>query len=396
MADLAFRAFDADHHYYEHEDAFIRHIDPRMKRRCMQWAEVNGRKRLLVGGKLNSFIPNPTFDPVAKPGILDAFFRGHNPEGKSMAALFGELDPIQPAYRDRDARLRLLDSQGLDGAFLFPTLAVGMEVALSHDPEAAGAAFRAFNRWLEEDWGFSYQDTLYAAPYIPLLDPDWAVEELEWALTQGVKMICMTPGPVVAGTITRSPADPIYDPFWSRLGEAGITLSIHAGDAGYNRFADQWGVGGDFRAFDYDALRVCLSPAPVADTLAAMVCQGLFTRHPNVRVATIECGSEWLKPLLGRLKKAYGQLPFSFEHDPVEQLQRNVWVAPYYEDDLEGLKNAIGADHVLFGSDYPHAEGLAEPTDFIYDCKGYDEDEIRLVMRENAMGLVEPRPASAA
>ncbi|MBW2241751.1 MAG: amidohydrolase family protein [Deltaproteobacteria bacterium] len=396
MSDLGFRAFDADHHYYEHEDAFIRHIDPKLKRRCMQWAEINGRKRLLVGGKLNSFIPNPTFDPVAKPGILDAFFRGKNPEGKSMIALFGELDPINPAYRDRDARVSLVKSQGLDGAFMFPTLAVGMEVALSHDPEAACAAFRAFNRWLVEDWGFSYQDTLFAAPYIPLMDPAWAVEELEWALAQGAKMICMTPGPVVAGAVTRSPGDPIYDPFWARLGEAGITLSIHAGDAGYNRFADEWGVGGDFRAFDYDSLRACLSPAPAADTLAAMVCHGLFTRHPNVRVATIECGSQWVGPLLARLKKAYGQMPFAFEHDPVEQFRRNIWVAPYYEDDLEGLKAAITAEHVLFGSDYPHAEGLAVPTDFIHDCKGYDQDEIRLVMRENAMGLIVPRPASAA
>ncbi len=315
MAELAFRAFDADHHYYEHEDAFIRHIDPRMKRRCMQWAEVNGRKRLLVGGKVNSFIPNPTFDPVARPGVLDEFFRGKNPDGKGMVELFGELDPINPAYRDRDARVRLLDTQGLDGAYLFPTLGVGMEFALADDPEAALAAFRAFNRWIEEDWGFAYQ------------------------------------------------------------------LAFHSGDAGYNRFADEWGA---------------LSPEPIADTLAAVICHGVLTRHPNVRIATIETGSIWVQPLLRRLKKAYGQMPFAFEHDPVEQFKRNVWVSPYYEDDLETLRNTIGADHVLFGSDYPHAEGLAEPTDFLYDCKGYDEDEIRLVMRENAMGLIEPRPASRA
>ncbi len=72
MAELGFPVFDADHHYYEAEDAFTRHVDRRMQNRCMQWAEINGRKRLLVGGKTNRFIPNPTFDPVAQPGILDA------------------------------------------------------------------------------------------------------------------------------------------------------------------------------------------------------------------------------------------------------------------------------------------------------------------------------------
>jgi hypothetical protein len=75
MTDLGFKAFDADQHYYEAEDAFIRHIDPAMRKRCMQWAEIDGKKRLLVGGRVNRFIPNPTFDPVAHPGCLDSYFR---------------------------------------------------------------------------------------------------------------------------------------------------------------------------------------------------------------------------------------------------------------------------------------------------------------------------------
>ena len=111
MAALDFKAFDADHHYYEAEDAFIRHVEPPMQRRCMQWAEIGGRQRLLVGGRVNRFIPNPTFDPVAKPGSLDDFFRGKNPDNKNMAELFGRLDPIDPAYRDRDVRLGQLEGR---------------------------------------------------------------------------------------------------------------------------------------------------------------------------------------------------------------------------------------------------------------------------------------------
>ena len=389
MADLSFKAFDADHHYYEHEDAFIRHIDPRMKRRCMDWAVVNGKKRLLVGGKINSFIPNPTFDPVAKPGILDEYFRGRNPEGKGIVELFGDLDPINPAYRDRDARIKLLDTQGLEGCWMFPTLAVGMEAALEDDPEAMCAAFRAFNRWMLEDWGFDYQGRIFSAPYIPLADPKWAEEELEWAIANGAKMISQTPGRV-RGTKHGSPGDPIYDGFWARMAEANLTLGIHSGDASYNAFADQFGVGGTFKAFDFDPLRIAMSAEPVADKLAAMACHGVFTRHPQLRVATVECGSQWVRGLIKRLKKVYGQMPMFFKNDPVEQFKRNVWVAPYYEDDLNELKELIGADHVLFGSDYPHAEGLAEPTDFIHDCEGYSDAEVQLVMRDNAMGLLQP------
>ena len=154
------RLFDADNHYYEATDAFTRHIDPAMRKRCMQWADVDGKRRLLVGGKVNRFIPNPTFDPIARPGSLEDYFRGRNEDGVDMKTMFGDLDPIaeHPGYRERDARLALLDEQGMDGALLFPTLGVGMQEALARDVPALHAAFTAFNRWLDEDWGFDRGD----------------------------------------------------------------------------------------------------------------------------------------------------------------------------------------------------------------------------------------------
>ena len=387
MATLDFQAFDADHHYYEHEEAFTRHIEPSMRKRCMEWAVIGGRQRLLVGGKVNRFIPNPTFDPVARPGSLDEYFRGKNPEGKDMRALFGDLEPINPAYRDRDARVALLDTQNLEGAFFFPTLGVGMEESLKDDPAACVAAFRAFNRWIDDDWGFAYQGRIFAAPYITLMDEEAAVIELEWALEKGARLVCMRAGPVAHPDGPCSPGDPRFDAFWARVAEAGITVAYHSGDAGYNKFADEWGVGGEFKAFDYDTLRMCLSPAPIRDTMAALICHGVYDRHPALRVATIESGSSWVAPLIASLKKTYGQMPNSFKRDPIEQLREHVWVSPYYEDDLTALKADLGAERILFGSDYPHAEGLAEPTDFIHDLEGYTPDEVRLVMRDNALGL---------
>ena len=391
-ATLEFAAFDADNHYYEAEDAFTRHMDPRMARRAMQWAEVGGRKTLLVGGKVNRFIPNPTFDPVAKPGCLDEYFRGRNPGGKSIREIFGELEPIHPAYRQRDARLALMDSQHLGACFLFPTLGVGMEESLCHDPEALVAAFGAFNRWLDDDWGFAYRDRLFAAPYITLVDVGAAVAELEWALSRDARVIVMRAAPVATPSASLSPADARFDPFWARVNESGITVAYHSGDSGYLKFAEAWGVGGDFKAFDFDPLRICLSPQPVADLLAALFCGGLLDRHKNLRIATIETGSSWVPGLLKRLQKAYGQMPFAFRQDPVEAFRRHVWVSPYYEDPLRELRDEIGADHMLFGSDFPHGEGLAEPCEFVDDLTGFSPAEIRLVMRENGMSLVRPQP----
>ncbi len=156
MSTLGFRPFDADHHYYEATDAFTRYIDRKMAKRCMQWAQINGKTRLLVGGRVNKFIPNPTFDPIAAPGSLEDYFRGRNLDAMDLKTMFGQLDPISehPEYRNRDARVKQLDEQGLEGSLLFPTLGVGMQDALRRDVPALHAAFTAFNKWLDDDWGF--------------------------------------------------------------------------------------------------------------------------------------------------------------------------------------------------------------------------------------------------
>ena len=58
-------------------------------------------------------------------------------------------------------------------------------------------------------------------------------------------------------------------------------------------------------------------------------------------------------------------MPQAFDEDPVEAFKRNVYVSPFHEDDIGELIEVIGADHVLFGSDYPHPEGLAEPCSYV-------------------------------
>jgi predicted TIM-barrel fold metal-dependent hydrolase len=388
-----YTTFDADNHYYEATDAFTRYLDKGMARRTMQWAEIDGRQRLLVAGSINRFIPNPSFDPVAKPGSLDEYFRGRNPRGQDIAALFGDLEPIRPEYRDRDARLAVMDAQGIDGCFMFPTLGVGMEEALGDDPEAAVAAFHAFNRWLEDDWGYAYKERIFAAPMIPLVDVDAAVAELEEVLAKDARIVCIKSGPAITRDGRVSPGDARFDPFWARVDEAGVTVGIHSGDAGYNRYIDDWEQVGTFRAFAYSPLRIVLSSSrPPYDTMAALVCQGVFDRFPNVRVASIEAGADWVPDLVKKLAKVYGQSPMGFASDPVAAFRRHVWIAPFYEDDIAQLKDLVGLDHILFGSDWPHAEGLAEPRTFAEDLRrcGFTEDEIRTIMRDNGRRLTEP------
>ncbi len=396
MADLGFRAFDADNHYYEAEDAFTRHIDKSMAKRCMQWADVDGKRRLLVGGKVNKFIPNPTFDPIAHPGALEDYFRGRNTEGLDLKTMFGDLDPMDahPEYRDRAARVRLLDEQDMDGALLFPTLGVGMQEALKHDVPALHAAFEAFNKWLDDDWGFDQGDgRLYAAPMLALSDPDLAVAELDRVLAAGARIVVMVPGPVPTGDGYVSPGHPQYDPFWARLAEARVPLALHAGLSGASQYGKFWGTGeqkGQFEGFKHATFPlVAFADRGISDTLAALICHGVFERFPRLRVASIENGAMWVPDLIRNLRDAHGKMPMVFDRHPVDQLKEQVWVAPYYEDDMALLKDHMGVERLLFGSDFPHTEGLPEPTDFVKDIPTFTDDEIRTVMRDNVLQLLE-------
>ena len=391
MDNSDLKGFDCDHHYYEAEDAFIRHMDPAMMQRAMQWVNVNGKRRLMVGGKINRFIPNPTFDPIARPGCLDDYFRG-KVSVSDMRDAFGELEPLseRPEYRDRDAKVDLLTKQNLDGCLLFPTLGVGMESALENDLPALQAAFSAFNRWLSEDWGFSYQDRLFAAPYITLSNVQHAIAELEFALDNDARVINLRASAVTTEDGQKNPADTDFDDFWSRVNEAGITVAFHAGDAAYDFMFAHWGLSTEFEAFRYDPLKRLLNYSNIADTVAALISGGLFSRFPNIRVCTIENGSDWVSGLIRRFSKAFKQAGYAFAEDPIKTFQNHIWVAPYYEDDLMELRELIGVEHILFGSDFPHAEGLATPMNFLEDLGGFSSMEVEQIMSRNGRELVIP------
>ncbi len=139
--------------------------------------------------------------------------------------------------------------------------------------------------------------------------------------------------------------------------------------------------------------KLVVSDRPIHDTIGSMVVDGVFDRHPTLRVASIENGSDWLHLLIKRLTKQANQTPWVFPESPIETIRRHVWVTPYYEEDMRKLADTIGVERVLFGSDWPHGEGLANPVDFVKELHDFTDDEIRRVMRDNALELLAPAGA---
>jgi predicted TIM-barrel fold metal-dependent hydrolase len=388
-----FRPFDADNHYYEATDAFSRHLDKRFRRRGVQVVTAKDRPMVLMGEKVNRFIPNPTFDPVIRPGALDPYFRGEIPPGVDPDSL-RVVEPIHAEYRDRDARLAHLDRQGLSGVLLFPTMACGVEQALRHDVPATMATVTAFNKWLDEDWGFHFAERIFAVPMLSLADVEMALTEIDWVLDRGARMVCVRPAPVPgADNRPRSLGDPRHDPVWARLAAAEIPVAFHLSDSGYTSLAALWGGPEDYDPFHIDAFtKLLASDRAIHDSIGSLIIGGVFDRHPTLKVASIENGAAWVPLLLKRLAKLSNQLPKDFAADPCQALRDHVWVAPYFEDDVRALVESIGLDRVLFGSDWPHGEGLAEPADYIRELKGFTNEEVRRIMHDNILDCLGPAP----
>jgi predicted TIM-barrel fold metal-dependent hydrolase len=282
-----------------------------------------------------------------------------------------------------------MDEQGMAAAIFLPTLGVGMEQALIHDVPALMAAFRAFNRWLDEDWGFAYKERIFAAPYITLVDVDNAVRELDWALERDARFVVMVGGPVLHRGRWCSPANSDFDPFWSRAAEAGITVLYHGGESSYSRHLVDWGENESSEAFRASPFRSLSSANPLQDTIASMLALHLFDRFPRLRVASIETGSDWVFHLFQKLTKSFGQSPYYYPEDPRDTFRRHVWVSPFYEDELASLRELIGSEHILMGSDFPHVEGLVEPASYIKDLQnyGFTAKQCKKIMRDNGYTL---------
>lgn len=385
---LDFPVFDVDNHMYETPDALTKFIAPEYAG-TIQYIQANGRTKIAVKGQISDYIPNPTFERVAAPGAQEEYFKVGNPEGKPYKEILGRGIDALPAYRDPAPRLELMDELGIDRAIMWPTLASLVEERLRDDPELIHVLIHALNEWIHETWTFDYESRIFTTPVITLPIVDRAIEELEWVVERGAKAVLIRPAPVPGFRGPRSFALPEFDPFWAKVVEHDVLVTMHASDSGYSRYANEWsGTGQEMLPFQPQAFRMMNSWRPIEDAVTSLVCHGALSRFPDLRIAVIENGSTWLGPLLDRFKDIYKKMPQDFAEPPLEVIRRNIWVSPFWEEDPAVPAALIGEDHILFGSDYPHPEGLADPVSFADEITSLSDEAIAKFMGANLAGII--------
>ena len=166
-------------------------------------------------------------------------------------------------------------------------------------------------------------------------------------------------------------------------------MGVHAGPVSYTKYTGDWSGEYTYRAFSKTAFEhVALHGRAVSDFFTAMTTQGALTRNPTLKLVSVENGSDWVPGLIDRLKLYYHRYPGDFPEDPVEAWERNVWISPFWEDPILEVNRHVPTERILAGSDFPHAEGLSNPTDFVKGLTDFSEADQRLIIRENLKSLM--------
>ncbi|PJG46415.1 amidohydrolase [Sphingobium sp. LB126] len=384
--------FDCDTHLYEKPDAWRRYLPEKYK----DWefhfkTGEDGEHALFIGDRrVEATAGYVTEDGrVAPPGQLHEWLRAIK-EGRENVDMRVHMTPDMV---DRDARIAKMDEFGVEGCTLYMGWMNAGHAYLT-EPESAYEVIHAYNRYLDEDWGFAYKNRIFTAPLLTLMDLDRAVQEAKWVVKQGARLVVMPMGPVHG----KPPAHPDHDPFWSVLNEAGVHVAYHVGEATHmHAHMREWGekpLEQRMRQSPWTWMHA-YSERPLIETLSSAIFLNFFERFPNIKLISAENGCEWVPDMLIKMDKVRGIAKNGYwmcgqlKERPSRIFKRHVRVVAYPEDNLQSVVERVGsAECLLMGSDYPHAEGVSTPRKFADEaCEGLTDEQTRAIMYDNGKEL---------
>jgi uncharacterized protein len=337
----AYNVVDADGHILEPLDLWAKYIDPKFRDRAPRIVKGdNGKERLVIeehtvgNGQLG----------IGRIGAVGA--RQGVVEADTMAYKDGK-----PGGFDPHARIPDMDADGIDAAFLYPSL--GLFAGGIHDPELAAATCRAYNRWLA-DYCKPYPDRLFGVAMLPMQDVGLAIAEMRFAKKElGFKGGFLRPNPYHG---VKMISDPMYEPFWAAAEDLDFSIGFHEGAAsgmptvGVDRFEGRGAR--HIVSHTMEMMLVCL----------AMIWGGVVERHPKLRIGFLESGGGWIAPWLDRMDRHFDDQGFNdsgLTTRPSDLFRRNCWISfEPVEGSLHVLADYVGPNKIMWATDYPHPDGF--------------------------------------
>lgn len=368
---MEYRIIDADSHVNEPKDAWSARVPASLRDRAPKWTELGGGR---VGW---------SFDNGKSVRVVTLATAGKDVTEYSLMGV--PFDEIRPASYDPHARLEEMEVDMIQAQVLFPGAALAGTQVYSNDRELQLACVRAYNDWIHE-FSAVAPNRLLGLPIAPTTGVEDLVIETRRNAERGAKGIILSSYP--NGTTMPAPED---DRFWAQMEEQDFPVHIHFGFFGGG---GEKSTGGVPTALSYlTGSLLSRVGANVYKTLGDFVYGGLFERFPKLKVVAVETGIGWIPFYLESMDDNFLRLRWRtgvhLKQMPSEQFKEHIW-ATFITDPIGvELRHQIGLDHIMWSTDYPHANSDWPHSQRILmnELRHVPEDERRKLLRDNAAAL---------
>jgi len=349
---MDYRVIDSDGHICEPPDLWEQYMEPKYREGCPKLVTLeNGAEILRIEGDVAIDLGG---------GKKRVSFGGVGAIGSRE----GKVSPSIPYTQGRKggfdphARIPDMDAEGIDAAVLYPSL--GLFLGAVQDPDFAAATCRAYNRWLA-DYCKPYPERLFGAAMLPMQTVEGAVQEMKYAAKElGFRAGFIRPNPYNGRVLH----DRAYDPLWTEAQDMGFSIGIHGGsESGQQTLAmDRFTRGGAVR-------HVVAHTFEMMAAATSLIMCGVCDRFPRLRIAFLEAGGGWMAGWLDRMDRHVddvGMNDTGLSTRPSDIFRRQCFISfEPVEGSLPLLADYLGADNILWATDYPHLDGFTDAPKMI-------------------------------
>jgi predicted TIM-barrel fold metal-dependent hydrolase len=366
-----YNCIDSDGHILEPLELWTQYMDPQYRNDAPRLIrDSRGKERLLIGQKVLG----------SERGMATLGAVGSR-DGAVVVDDTTEYKDGRPGGFDPHARIPDMDLDGIDAAYLYPS--IGLFAGAVEDPDISANICRAYNRWLA-DYCKPYPDRLFGVAMIPLQSIPHAIAEMKFAREElGMTGIFVRPNPYNNKMIHH----PDYTQFWTAVENLDMAVGFHEG--GNSGMAQ---VGMD-RFETRGARHIVTHTMEMMMACLGMIWGGVIDKHPKLRVGFLESGGGWIVPWLERMDRHFDDQGFNdsgLSMRPSEIFQRNCWISfEPVEGSLRVLADYIGPHKILWATDYPHPDGFfpGAPEMVRQKLTGLSENTRQQVMAGGAKGF---------